>query len=82
MIGSVALCVPVIVPAQLSVAVGAVNEVIEHCPVISAKDAVLGTGAMRSDIVKLIVIIESQLFAFVNVCVYVPEEVYVCVFKV
>ena len=48
MIGSVALCVPVTTPSQLSVAVGAVNEATEHSAVTSDKVAISGTGAVMS----------------------------------
>ena len=40
--------VPVIVPEQLSVAVGGAVMVAEHCPVTSGNDATLGTGATVS----------------------------------
>src|SRR5439155_735113 len=40
--------VPVIVPEQLSVAVGGAVMVAEHCPVTSGNDATLGTGAIVS----------------------------------
>ena len=48
MIGSVALCVPVIDPAQLSVAVGAVKLVTEHSDVTFDKLAMSATGAVTS----------------------------------
>ena len=50
-IGKVALCVPVKAPAQLSVAVGADNEVTEHSAVTSDKVAASGTGDSVSPIV-------------------------------
>ena len=40
--------VPVIIPLQLSVAVGAEAMVAEHCPVTAAKLATLVTGAILS----------------------------------
>ncbi len=46
--GSVTLCVPITVPAQLSVAVGASSELTEHSAVIFANVAAFGTGAVIS----------------------------------
>ena len=49
-IGKVALCVPVKAPAQLSVAVGAVNEVTVHSAVTSDKVVTSATGTVTSSI--------------------------------
>ena len=50
-IGKLALCVPEIIPMQLSDAVGAVRLVISHSDVKSDKLATSGTGAVTSRIV-------------------------------
>src|SRR5690554_4952977 len=47
-IGNVALCVPVIIPVQLSVAVGAVKLVTSHSAVTSESIAISATGAITS----------------------------------
>ena len=49
-IGNVVPVVPVIVPAQLSFAVGGVSDVTEHCAVIFGKVATFGTGGVVSSI--------------------------------
>jgi len=66
-IGSVALCVPVIEPAQLSVAVGAVKLVTSHCAVMFDNVVTSATGDKSSTIVKFNVIIESQPDEFVAI---------------
>src|SRR5947199_3733953 len=46
--GREVVVVQVLVPEQLSVAVGGAVMVAEHCPVTSGNDATLGTGAIVS----------------------------------
>ena len=69
MIGKVALCVPVIVPAQLSVAVGAVNVDTEHSDVTFNKFMTFAIGAVLSPIVRFNVTILSHPFAAPSVIV-------------
>ena len=57
-IGSIASCVPVIAPAQLSVAVGAVKEVTSHCAVMSDKVATSATGSVTSSMITFCVCVE------------------------
>jgi hypothetical protein len=64
-IGRVVLVVAVTTPAQLSVPVGGVNEVIEQTPLMSAKVATSGTGAKSSPIFIICVCVE--VFPFPSV---------------
>ena len=52
-IGKVVVVVPVIVPSQLSVAVGAVIEATEHSAVTSAREPASGTGAVTSSTITV-----------------------------
>jgi hypothetical protein len=54
-IGNVALWVPVIPPAQLSLAIGALKEVTAHEELISARLAKAGTGAVMSSTITVCV---------------------------
>jgi hypothetical protein len=54
-IGKVALWVPVIAPAQLSLATGALKEVTAHEELRSAKLAKVGTGAVTSSTITVCV---------------------------
>src|SRR5205823_14258705 len=56
---SESLVVPVIVPLQLSVAVGAEAIVAEHSPVASAREAAFGTGAVWSATTMCCVCVDS-----------------------
>src|SRR5206468_10109055 len=56
---SESLVVPVMVPLQLSVAVGAEAIVAEHSPVASASEAALGTGAVWSATTMFCVCVDS-----------------------
>ena len=57
-IGNTVLCVPTIVPAQLSVAVGGVKLINEHSAVAVASDALSATGAVISSITTLCVCVD------------------------
>ena len=58
-IGKETFVVAITDPEQLSVPVGAVNELIEHEPVKSAKVAKSGTGAKSSPIFIICVCVEA-----------------------
>ena len=57
-IGSVALCVPVTEPEQLSVAVGAVNDFTDHCAVTYTNVLTLHAGLAISSITMSWVCVE------------------------
>ena len=74
MIGSVALFVTVTTPPQLSVAVGAVNDVTVHSAVTFANVATVGTGAVTSSITTFCVCVDVFPFPslYVQVTTVVP----------
>src|SRR6056297_1885268 len=74
MIGSSASCVPVICPAQLSVAVGAVKVETSHSAVISVSVAVFATGAVSSERITFWVLVDVFPFpsSYVQVTTVVP----------
>src|SRR6056297_1933935 len=74
MIGSSTSCVPVIWPAQLSVAVGAVKVETSHSAVISVSVAVFATGAVTSSIITFWVWVDVFPFpsSYVQVTTVVP----------
>src|SRR6266498_4246271 len=66
---SESLVVPVMVPLQLSLAVGGVLIVAEHCPVTSGKLATLATGAIVS--LTVIVCVHLSELPLESVALYV-----------
>ena len=73
MIGRVTLFVTVTVPPQLSVAVGAVKDVTEHCVVMFANVATTGTGAVTSSITTFCVCV--VVFPFPSLYVQITTVV-------